>query len=136
MLLMLGQIVCDLQGFFLSCKCHPNEDHDSEGPARNVGVRRSVPRKIVCPMMGRLAPEMATGDWSTKLNALIATSTAEVLPHTAELSQEERGLVLRDFDQGKQRVVIMHLPQVPLPLLCMFRPQQNKQDVNPRRTIP
>jgi hypothetical protein len=60
-------------------------------------------------MMGRLAPEMATGEWKIKLNELIATSTAQVLPHTAELSQEERGLVLRDFDQGKQRVVIMHL---------------------------
>lgn len=109
MMLMLGQIVSELQGFFLACKCHPNEDHDSKELARNVGVRRRVPRKIVCPMMGRLAPEMATGEWKIRLNELLAISTANVLPHTAELTEEERGLVLRDFDQGKQRVVIMNL---------------------------
>ena len=100
-----GQIVADLQGYFLPCKCRPHTQGESEN-ARPLGSRRRIANKEVCPMMGCLAPEMAVGEWRVKLNDLAATRAVEVLPLTAELSEAERGAVLCDFDQGKQRVLM------------------------------
>jgi hypothetical protein len=105
MLAMLGEVLQELQAYFLSCKCHRRYDlYRGHLPLRQIAERRKA-SKLVCPMMGRLAPEMAVGEWKNVLNNLMALGTAEVLPHTVGLDQEQRGRLLREFDASKERVV-------------------------------
>ena len=81
------------------CRCH------SHYP------RHDVPKHVLhrwdsCPMRGRRAPCLAAGQFMNNLAEIVAQSAAEVvaaLPN--DISQDERGLLLQDFERGRLHLV-------------------------------
>ena len=93
-------VISPFNRWLLSCTCHPRGDDNDDGidpPQRRPGE--------VCPMMGRLGPQMAVGTWHNFLRTMLQKSSAAVLPHTRELSAKQRAILLGDYAKGKMALL-------------------------------
>ena len=92
MLLALGGGLDHFRNWLSSCECHTFEE----------ASRLRAP----CPLVGRRAPDMAAGTWRETFVETLNLQAADLLPHTVQLTQEERNLLLRDFQRGRDAMML------------------------------
>lgn len=100
----LGILIKMLELYFYSCPCHGHRtghEFDLASPSQDL-PRPQKPR--VCQMMGRLAPEMATGAWRDIFKALSSKACNKVMCHTIDLGPEQREKLLSDISAGLENL--------------------------------
>ena len=104
MLLDFGDILKGLELWFYSCECHPERALlRSTSSFKNVSKRIKELCRQPCPMMGRLAPLMASGKWKEVLHSLADLKVARVIHLSADLGPAETEILKNDFQAGRDR---------------------------------
>ena len=96
-----------------------------------------------CPMKTRRAPEMASNALQKFLRALFqhASPLLLALPCIAALSEQERGIVVRDFEQARQHLHMVfvlklsHWRQLPWVLMGVAHPEADSARSCGRRAL-
>jgi hypothetical protein len=100
MLLGFSKLILRCFAWAEGCPCH------SQYPRDNFIPKHVWSRWERCPLRGRRAPCLAAGNFMGNLVEIVAETAAElvvVLPN--DISQEQRAVLLRDFERGRQHLV-------------------------------
>ena len=107
MLDYIGEALLHFVVWCEACPCHEKDLHLA-GPSRHM--RKQAFRKLVdddtCPLRCMRAPELAMGAASTHLATLLRKANSEFLmnPQVLRLSEQDRAIVLRDFEAARRHL--------------------------------
>lgn len=141
---VVGQVIMECMAWCEGCSCH-----DSAGPTRTrhqrvVSFRSKYGVDVdSCPMKTRRAPEMACNALQKFLRGLFqhASPLLLALPCIAALSEQERGIVVRDFEQARQHLHMVfvlklsHWRQLPWVLMGVAHPEADSARSCSRRAL-
>ena len=104
LVLQLHSFAESIQGFAEGCKCHEPLLKNKGKSQREIALRSDFPDVGLasCPMAGLRAPEWASGEVDTKLNALCDARKEVLQGFQGDLSASQFTLLMRDFHHGIQ----------------------------------
>ena len=114
MLSILTAVLGYLERWFFSCPCHceaatmENLLRVVSAPLPDPNEQRHQERRLdkSCPFRKRRGPELASGDFLSMLDRLLAASNQEVVSVIlADLTPQDRAKVVEDFEAAKQHLL-------------------------------